>query len=230
MKFPKIMPRLGKQRKEQVIDEKLREITINGVSLFNDDCVFGQQENTTYGSDELDENGELPLGWVGRHHDELKNMEENVTDHVKAARDSSKPVDERIVEYETAIDMYNAMRERFVAAGECYAKYFSDMWEHCHNSRRADFVYIDPIKEELAQLRKNYENLKKRDSLLTTLDAELIDYIKNSGRVLQTDVYKSFDPVLKTDIKDRLYTWSKEGRILREKSGRSYLVSLPDPR
>ena len=226
-----LLDKIRRSKGARYREESLSKITINGVPLSSiPDEPIDPEVDGTYGSDSLCSNGELPLGWVGRHYNELKGMEENVTDHVEAASNRSKPVDERIAEYETAIDMYDAMRDRFVAAGECYAKYFSDMWEHCHNSRCADFVYIEPIKEELAQLRENYEALKKRDSLLMTLDIDLIDHIKNSGRVLQADVYKSFDPVLKTDIKDRLYTWSKEGRILREKCGRSYLVSLPDPR
>lgn len=228
MKFPKIMPRFGKQRKEQLIEEKLREITINGVSLFGDDYVFGQHEDTTYGSDELDENGELPLGWVGRHYDELKDMEENIGDHVKAAQDASKPVDERIAEYETAICLYNRMKERFDTAGGCYAKYFSDMWENCHNSKCDSYKYIDSIEEDMIKLRENYEVLKRREMLIQTLDDDLIGFITSKGTVLQTDVFMAFDPVLKTDIQNRLYNWDKEGRINREKSGRSYLISLTD--
>lgn len=211
-----------------MINEKLREVTINGVPLFDEDYAFGQQEDTTYGSDELDESGELPIGWVGRHYSELKDMEENVVDHVKAAQDASRPVDERIEEYETAIYLYDRMKQRFIASGECFAKYFADTWEHLHNSRCDDFVYIDPVKDELAQLNENYETIKKHDSLVTTLDADLIDHIKSRGKVLQADIYRNFDPVLKTDIQNKLYAWAKEGRILRLKSGRSYLISIQE--
>lgn len=214
------------KKRAREIEEALKTITVNGVPLFDDDYVFGQHEETSYGSDELDEYGELPIGWIGRHHEELRNMEENVVAHVKAAQDTSKPVDERIEEYETAIRLYGRMKERFVSKGECYAKYFSDMWENCHNSKCEIYKYIDPVAEELTQLRENYDTLKRREAILSTLDANLFQYIKSEGKVLQTDIYKAFDPVVKTDIMNILYQWAKEGRINREKSGRSYLVSL----
>lgn len=217
-----------KPRRKAGAANPLQDVTANGVALSSlPDEPLDPALEDTYGSDELCENGELPLGWTGRHYKELKGMEENVSDHVAIARDVSRPIDERVEEYETAISLYNRMKERFIAAGECYAKYFADMWEHCHNSRCSDFVYIDPIKEDLALLRESYEALKKRDSLLVTLDADLLGYIKSGEKVLQADVYKNFDPVLKADIQDRLYTWAQEGRVHREKSGRSYLISLP---
>lgn len=220
----------AKERKRKlIINEKLRKITVNGVPLFGEDYDFNQSDknDSTYLSDELCQDGELPLGWIGRHRNEIKGMEENVAEHVKAARDASKPVDERISEYRTAIELQEKMRDRFVSAGECYAKYYSDMWGHCHNSRCDDFDYIQHLEEELAKVLEDYDDLKKRETLLIGLDRRLMDLLLENDGIKQTDVYKEFDPVVKSDIKSFLYFWAKEEKIIRVKSGRTYSILVP---
>lgn len=48
--------------------------------------------------------------------------------------------------------------------------------------------------------------------------------LKSSADILQTDIYKQFHPIVKSDIQSILYFMEKDGKIHREKSGRTYII------
>lgn len=64
---------------------------------------------------------------------------------------------EKIQTLETMIEYYYNMKDYYYSRGECYIKYFSDMWEHCHNSRNPDFEYIKPYEEQLSKLKASVQ-------------------------------------------------------------------------
>jgi hypothetical protein len=61
---------------------------------------------------------------------------------------------EKIAQLEKLICVYYEFKRFCYGQGECYIKYFSDQWEHCHNSRCNDFEYITPYIEQLEKLKK----------------------------------------------------------------------------
>ena len=106
---------------------------------------------------------------------------------------------------------------------------------HCHNSRNPDFDFIAPSEERLKYIEENYDFLvkeqqekfameEKKQSLLNDMDLgkTLKDIITKNPGILQSDVYKMFDPLLKDSISEWLYFSDKDGKIRREKSGRTY--------
>ena len=116
-----------------------------------------------------------------------------------------------------------------------FADYRPTMHMHCHNSKNSDFEFVVPYEERLKYIHENYDalikdeeeklaNEAKKQNLLENIDVEtdLKNIISNNPGVLQSELYKNFDPLLKDVISEILYYWAKEGKVNREKSGRSY--------
>ena len=62
-----------------------------------------------------------------------------------------------------------------------------------------------------------------QDEKLKAFIAESIkEIISANPGILQSELYRKYDPVLKDSISELLYFAAKDGRIRREKSGRSY--------
>lgn len=114
--------------------------------------------------------------------------------------------------------------------GKPYKDYFSETWEHCHNSSGDVFCYITRYEEQLARLRQNYEALKERDDVymrnVKDLKPRVLECIRKNPGILQSELYKQFDETLKVDIQEILYFASKDGTVVRQKSGRTYSLSL----
>ena len=98
------------------------------------------------------ENGELPFGWYAKHKDYLKAKEQQMTS-LAANLPPVKETQLRIEGLKKLISFFYAFKSECESKGECFKKYFDDMWMHCHNSRNPDFVYIAPYEEELVKLK-----------------------------------------------------------------------------
>lgn len=90
--------------------------------------------------------------------------------------------------------------------------------------------YFNIRKEELEDLSTKWVEMQKeyelKQKLLSTLPSDLMDFLKDNNGILQLDVYKHFRPVVKSEIQSLLYEWDKNGKINREKSGRSYKITV----
>lgn len=95
--------------------------------------------------------GELPWGWMSRNAPICKPYEDKIVQMAVAL----KPLKgaERKAQLEKLIAFYYEYKAFCYSKDECYIKYFSDMWEHCHNSRCKDFEYITPYKAELKGMK-----------------------------------------------------------------------------
>lgn len=103
--------------------------------------------------EKLTKEGELPSGWYSKHKHVFAHYEEQIVQmavNLKQIRGL-----DRINHLENLIALYNEYKRFCYEKGECYKKYFSDMWEHCHNSRCKDFEYITPFLAELEALKNN---------------------------------------------------------------------------
>lgn len=95
--------------------------------------------------------GDLPWGWHTKNLPIVKPYETEIA-NIAVALKGLKGT-ERIAQLEKLISFYNEYKCFCYRKNECYIKYFSDMWEHCHNSRCKDFEYITPYIEELEKLK-----------------------------------------------------------------------------
>lgn len=187
-------------------------------------------ENNMFAEDleHLDENGELPFGWFVNSPDiEEKDRElGNLINRYVYLRDNKGAVDDKIASIKAVISYLEAYRNYCYNKNECYIKYFSDQYEHCHNSKCDDFPLIANYQGFLKELLDNYDNLKLQESLVKTLPDNLLKYLKEHNNIMQKDVYKAFDKVIKGDIQSLLYQWAKSGIIKREKEGNSYRITI----
>lgn len=179
----------------------------------------------------LTPDGELPWGWLSQNMPHLKAKYEDKMVAIAVSL-NGLTVDEKIAQLKKLIALYSEFKEFCYSKDECYVKYFSDMWEHCHNSRCKDFEYITQFKVELKNLEDNYEELIQKEqrsayiekNILPTLRKTLMTEIKAEPGILQATLTKLFDPDLKQYISSELYQMEKAGLIIREKFGRSYAV------
>lgn len=154
---------------------------------------------------------------------------------LSVAAANAKSIDEEIASLRAFIAFYYQYKNECISKGASYFKYFSDMHMHCHNSRNPDFDFVTPREERLEYILQNYEVLIKEEQEKSAKEAkkqellkatDLVQSIKeiittNPG-ILQSELYKKYDPVLKDSISELLYFAAKDGRIRREKSGRTY--------
>lgn len=138
------------------------------------------------------------------------------------------PLNERIEKLKELIGAFYNLRSRCYSLGPEYQTYFSEMWEHVHNSQDADFCYVDRFECELEELLKNKDQLSAKESLYISqtnnLKSKIESVLSESHSILQTDLYKRFDPVVQNDISTILYFMAKDGEITRTKHGRTYLI------
>ena len=178
--------------------------------------------------------GELPWGWASAYAD-FYGPRDNKLYELSSAAANAKSIDEEIACLKTFIAFYYQYKNECITKGECFFKYFSDMHMHCHNSRNPDFDFVVPREERLKYINENYEILieaeqdkiskeKRKQELLNdvNLEKETKKILLSNPGMLQSDLYKQFDPLLKDSISEMLYFWAKDGKIRREKSGRTY--------
>lgn len=127
------------------------------------------------------------------------------------------------------IESFYSLKSKCVSLGPEYLNYFSQMWEHCQNSQNQDYSYIERFEERLVFLQKEKNVLLAKEELKTkemvNLDQRIIEILKSEKEILQTDIYKYFDPVVQSEISSILYFMAKNGEIHRTKSGRTYLIT-----
>ena len=172
--------------------------------------------------------GNLPFGWH-QSAPEIEEMDEklgSLIDVYVNLHKSGGSVDAKIEIIHGILAYLAEYKAYCYGKNECYIKYFSDSYEHCHNSRNPDFTMQSQYEGFLQELLDNYDALKLRETLIKTLPDDLMNYLKANNGILQKDVYKAFDKVVKNDIQNLLYQWSKDGCIKREKEGSTYKITI----
>lgn len=210
-------------------DDSLGDIA---VKLAQADAVsVPKDDNHNSFGDSLDHlvDGELPWGWVTAKAKFIEPRDKHMMDlHIRSCNASSILEEKQLIE--EFLSAFYTYKKECEARGECYIKYFSDMHEHCHNSTNPCFSLAEPRKERLAYINANLdalvanEELKKR--LLSTLPTDVEALIRSNPGILQSELIKKFDPIVKAEISSLLYQWAKENKITREKQGRSYAITL----
>lgn len=102
--------------------------------------------------------------------------------------------------------------------GECF--------EEWSKTLVANAEIMEHHEKELQYLEENMAALIQREKALTTLKEELKQIIAAEPGVIQSTLYKRFDPILKTDISNEIYQMEVHNVIVREKSGRSYKLFM----
>lgn len=199
---------------------KIAKILIENEILTKDNMFADDLEH-------LDANGELPFGWFTAHPDATekeKPLKVLINNYV-IYQEQKAPIDTQLDNLKKLVDYFTEFRDYCYGKDECYIKFFSSSYEHCHNSQCDDFSLLESYKSRLQEMIDNYDNLVHHEQLVKTLSDELLQFIKNNNEILQKDIYHSFDECLKDDIQSLLYQWEKDNIIIREKKGNTYTIS-----
>lgn len=87
-------------------------------------------------------------------------------------------------------------------------------------------VSVDEDKARLRYLEENMADLVRNEAALEKLKQDILTIVSAEPGVIQTDLYKRFDPALKGTVSNELYHLEGQGVIVREKNGRSYKLYI----
>lgn len=159
---------------------------------------------------------------------EIRPLEKIMIGHVTSLNKDTK-LDDRIHTLECAISSYNALHQKCYSMGGKYTKYMQKFWENARKDSKYGPGYIDLYIKQLQNLKDNYDKLKTEENAryenLPNLRENLLIFLSENTPILQTQIYKSFDPSVKEDIRDIIYFLEKDGLVKREKSGNTYVVT-----
>lgn len=179
--------------------------------------------------DPVEEGWEKQLSIQLTTNEEIKLLEDIMVSFAVALKQPQK-IDNEIILLQSLIDSYIDLREKCYSLGSDYSDYMRKNWEEIRQGKTDGPGYITRYEKRLKFLKENYTELKsqeiKRDENLVDLKQKLISYISEKQPILQSEIYKAFDTSVKNDIRDMLYHFEKEGKIKREKQGKSYLISI----
>lgn len=174
-------------------------------------------------SDTTEDDTNLPFGWVTHNKEFIEPIEKEFSYFMNIW-----------------IDARNKSPKELYSALKSFVRYMEDVKRLC-SSKGKNFEcwcntilikdeYFNIRKEELEDLSTKWVEMQKeyelKQKLLSTLPSDLMDFLNDNNGILQSDVYKHFNPIAKLEIQSLLYEWGETGKINREKSGRSYKITV----
>ena len=173
--------------------------------------------------------GELPWGWLYANKafvDKIQNEYNYFLNNWITSK--TKGVKEEYSSLKSFVLYIKDVRKLVYSMNECFVKWYDDIIS-------AD--YLSTREKELKHIEENYDHLiqeenqrKEKEKLINEmscgLDVELLSIIQKNPGILQSEVYGKYDPVLKEKISEILYFMNIDGKITREKNGRSYKLYI----
>lgn len=185
------------------------------------------QKHTNAGSESEKWKNELSISLTIKR--EIKPLEDVVV-NCACELQRKQSVDAEIDILQKLIKHYLEIRRKCYLLGPDYIEYFNRMWETAREHKEDGPSYVARYQKRLQYINEHYRELKETERQYQqqagNLDRRLVSYLRENCPVLQSDIYKSFGPTVKEDIRDLLYHMEQSGKIKRVKSGRSYIVTL----
>lgn len=183
--------------------------------------LFRKKQTNSFGEDltHLTADGELPWGWISANR--------NFTDKIEAEyryfadrfyEEKKKGISAEYSALKSLVLYMEDAKKLCASKGECFAK-----WAEisvAHPETLADY------KQRIAYIEENIDSLFRTEKALKKLNAEIVEIIRSEPGVIQSDIYKRFDPSMKNHISNELYQMEAHNVIIREKSGRSYKLYI----
>ena len=200
-----------------------RKKKANELKKYHKDDSLEKNHNTS--RDSLDKlvDGDLPWGWITYNNDFIEPIETQYRYFLNMwvnARNKSPKV---LYSSLKSFVMYMEDVEKLCKSkGECFEFWFNEIL--------TGKGYLKQRKQELKILSENLSKSQNayeyKQDLLLNLDSTLLNFLQNNNGILQKDVYKQFDPSIKSDVQNLLYDWEKSGKIKRIKLGNTYKITL----
>lgn len=176
----------------------------------------------------LDENGELPWGWIYANKDFLNKIENEYSYFLHLWIDArTKSPKELRPALKSFVIYLNDLEKVCQKKGECF-----DFW--FHNILTTN-EYMSQRQKELQELeaninilQKEYEEKQQKLTILKNKVIELkpivIEKLIENYNILQSDFWKLFNKEDEEAVKEIVYSLKREGKIERVKSGRSFKI------
>lgn len=168
---------------------------------------------------------ELKDNFYFEHYEQLRLAENEIYEAVRQVKTFEDNIDDKIELCNKAICIFYD-HKKFCSQSEGGKLYFADYWEHCHNSRKGCFSFIEDTEELLKELQANYDDYNEYYTKLKTLDKDLLKFLSDNAPILQRDIYKHFNARLKGNIRQYIRDFQESGLITREKKGNSYIIKV----
>lgn len=193
------------------------------MKLFNFKKKNTPQQNAS--NETLTKEGDLPFGWVYRNRDFVTKVQSEYSYFLNNWIDSrTKSPKEQYAALKSFVLYLEDAEKLCKSKGECHVLWFNEIL--------TGKGYLEKRKSELDDLIKNFDQIEsaynKRQQEMDGLDKKVIEALKQNDGILQSEFVKLFDPIVKDEVAKILYYWSKEGKIERTKSGRSYILSYKE--
>lgn len=177
--------------------------------------------------DRLTPEGELPWGWVTAYEDFIKEAQTEVMYFYKEYNDNryGEPL-KWYAALKSLLLYFEDAKKIYAKKGECFLYWFVATWAQDEEVKRlTDELHY--LEEHIDELEEEYKRRQYIEHILIPdLKKKALEIVKNHPGIIQTDVYTHFEPEVKNYVQDACRTLYKEGKIKREKHGRTFKLTV----
>lgn len=196
---------------------------INKAQTSKEGPVEGPEYGVAHTSPSTTSENELPFGWYTKNEAFIKPRDSRLYELSSAAFHSIS-VDEEKKNIKAYLTYFAEYKKECSSKGKYFKLYFEQM--HMKFDEKKYSSPTQRFEDRLKEIEENYDVLVQEEVearlSLQTLDDDLMDMIKSNPGILQSELVKQFPECVKPEVTERLYFWAKDGKIRREKNGRSY--------
>ena len=194
------------------------------------DLLRKKPQQNTVAVECLDENGELPFGWIYRNKDFIEKIQNEYSYFMEMWLDSKK---KSPIEYRNALKSFVVYLEDVQrlckSKGECFEFWYYEILTSPD--------YLEKRRQELNELVSNFDSMIDKyekeqhvNERKPDLKPAVVCLLKENDGILQSEFKWLFDEAFHADVSEILYEMDKAGEIERIKSGRSYILHYKDGR
>lgn len=182
--------------------------------------LFGRKKSEPHVDlEHLTPKGELPDGWYHANHDFTETISEEYRyffeEWQKAQKEGAK---KEYIALKSLVIFMEDIKQLCATKGECFA-----FWASISVAVPED---IAKKKERLQYMGDNMTKLIQEEEERHHLETRLLETIKSTPGISESNVYKLFDDDMKNLIQQLLYKMARDDLITRKKSGLSYKLYL----
>lgn len=177
--------------------------------------------------DKLTPDGELPWGWLTKNQDFIRKAEAEYGNlFSEYAKHQYGDPQKRYAGLKSLLLYIEDAKKHYAQKGECYLYWFESYWVQDEEVKKL-YSELQYMEEHYDELKKEYERKQYIENILIPeLKKKAIEVVKENPGIIQTDAYGFFDPDAKSYVQEVFRILSREGKIKREKQGRTYKLSI----
>ena len=168
--------------------------------------------------DRLTDDGRLPGQWYLQNKDFTRQAEANRSFLLQEVSNTWHGEPRRhLGALKSYVCFMRETEELCRSRGECFFHWFNEYF--AVGGYAEDVERYEYYRDNIDQLDKDYKRKKQ-------IQKQILEIIKETPNILQTDVYKKFAPEEKGFVSSELYRLADNGTIERIKSGRTYSLQI----